>query len=493
MAIPVDIQELLDARVVESTRIEYKAGFNPAAIVRTLCAFANDMDNTGGGYILIGVEEENGRPKFPLKGVDLNDVDLILKKLLEYCHYIEPLYEPVSEPVKYFDLSDNTEKEIIVIWAPAGYGRPYKAPKNVLDPKSIKEFYIRKFSSSVVASQLEMKELFYISSSIPFDDRPCLPANVEDLSKDQIKSFLYEIGSKIYPDSDKKSLLSLAQDLRIVSGSPENIKPLNVGILMFSDRTQKYFPYARIELVFIPDPTGTNMIEKVFTGTLQNQLRGAVQYIKDNVIQEAVIKHSDKAEAERFFNYPYEAIEELLANAVYHRSYQNHEPVTVRIEKDSIEITSTPGFDRTISDEAISNYNLRSRVYRNRRIGEFLKELHLTEGRNTGFPNAFTALERNGSGKPEFLMNDERDFISVIIPIHPYFKSSAKAEKDTLYFEKVLSALEESMTLTQLAHKMGYKGISRKLKSSLEILLSKRRVESFIENGEIKYRKKRGY
>lgn len=64
---------------------------------------------------------------------------------------------------------------------------------------------------------------------------------------------------------------------------------------------------------------------------------------------------------------------------------------------------------------------------------------------------------------------------------------------DTLYFEKVLSALEESMTLTQLAHKMGYKGISRKLKSSLEILLSKRRVESFIENGEIKYRKKRGY
>ena len=165
MAIPVDIQELLDARVVESTRIEYKAGFNPAAIVRTLCAFANDMDNTGGGYILIGVEEENGRPKFPLKGVELNDVDLILKKLLEYCHYIEPLYEPVSEPVKYFDLSDNTEKEIIVIWAPAGYGRPYKAPKNVLEPKSIKEFYIRKFSSSVVASQLEMTELFYISLS----------------------------------------------------------------------------------------------------------------------------------------------------------------------------------------------------------------------------------------------------------------------------------------------------------------------------------------
>lgn len=144
-----------------------------------------------------------------------------------------------------------------------------------------------------------------------------------------------------------------------------------------------------------------------------------------------------------------------MANAVYHRSYQNQEPITVRIENASIEITSTPGFDRSISDEAIRNYNLRGRVYRNRRIVEFLKELHLTEGRNTGFPNAFAALERNGSAKPEFLMNEERDFISVIIPIHPYFKSSRKAEKDTLYFEKILSVLEDSMTLTQLAYRMG--------------------------------------
>lgn len=146
MAIPIDVKELLDATVVESTRIEYKTGFNSAAIVRTLCAFANDIDNTGGGYILIGVEEENGRPKFPLKGVDPESVEGIQKKLLEYCHYIEPLYEPVSQPMKYYDTTDGREKELIVIWAPSGYGRPYKAPKDVLNPKSIKEYYIRKFS-----------------------------------------------------------------------------------------------------------------------------------------------------------------------------------------------------------------------------------------------------------------------------------------------------------------------------------------------------------
>ena len=45
MAIPVNIEDLIKQKVVESTRIEYKESFNPEPIVRTICAFANDIDN----------------------------------------------------------------------------------------------------------------------------------------------------------------------------------------------------------------------------------------------------------------------------------------------------------------------------------------------------------------------------------------------------------------------------------------------------------------
>ena len=62
MALPINIEQLLDATTVESTRIEYKEGWNPDVIYRTICAFANDFDNTGGGYILVGVEEKK-RPR----------------------------------------------------------------------------------------------------------------------------------------------------------------------------------------------------------------------------------------------------------------------------------------------------------------------------------------------------------------------------------------------------------------------------------------------
>ena len=52
--LPINLEDLLRQRTVESERIEYKGGWNPDAIMRTLCAFANDFANLGGGYVVIG-------------------------------------------------------------------------------------------------------------------------------------------------------------------------------------------------------------------------------------------------------------------------------------------------------------------------------------------------------------------------------------------------------------------------------------------------------
>jgi len=43
--LPVNLHDLLHQRTVEGERIEYKAGWNPDAIIRTLCAFANDFES----------------------------------------------------------------------------------------------------------------------------------------------------------------------------------------------------------------------------------------------------------------------------------------------------------------------------------------------------------------------------------------------------------------------------------------------------------------
>ncbi len=468
MAIPVNIEELINQTIVESSRIEYKSGWNPEKILNTICAFANDIDNMGGGYIIIGVEEENGSPRFPIKGLEKEQIDSIEKELRNCCHHIEPYYQPVAEPF----LIDG--KYVLVIWVSGGFGRPYKASVSLTGKRSEMKYYIRKASMTVEASSDEEKQLFYVSSDIPFDDRPNLAASVEDLDLGLIREHLKKAESGLYAYSQNQNLLRLAEDLQLVSGPAEYIRPRNVGLLMFSEHLEKYFRYARIEVVDIPDPTGTNMIEKVFTGPIQRQLTDALAFIRNYTIKEAVLKVKERAEALRIFNYPYRAIEEILTNAVYHRSYQINEPITVRIMPDAIEITSFPGFDRSISDERIRKQDIRSMIYRNRRIGDFLKELKLTEGRNTGFPTAYSALKENGSEPVSFDMDPERDYLTVRIPVHPYFlKSSGVKGKDTAYEERILGLISETpMSLTALSHAMGYKGITAKLRQTIERLLA---------------------
>ena len=115
-----NIQKLLDRREHESSELEYYSGFNPRAVVRTICAFANDVENNGGGIIVIGVGDDDGRPKFPLRGVRPGEGRKIIRKLSEYLRTIEPQYEPMAEAVTYFDSADNAEKELVVIRVPAG-------------------------------------------------------------------------------------------------------------------------------------------------------------------------------------------------------------------------------------------------------------------------------------------------------------------------------------------------------------------------------------
>lgn len=55
MPLPISVSNLISGRTIESSRIEYKRGWNPEKVLHTICAFANDYENIGGGYIIIGV------------------------------------------------------------------------------------------------------------------------------------------------------------------------------------------------------------------------------------------------------------------------------------------------------------------------------------------------------------------------------------------------------------------------------------------------------
>ncbi len=228
-------------------------------------------------------------------------------------------------------------------------------------------------------------------------------------------------------------------------------------------------------------------MEKSFHGPLHEQVRDALRYLESNVIREKVVKHKDRAEATRIFNYPFPAIEEAVVNAVYHRSYEQREPVEIRVNPDGIEVLSYPGPDASIRTESLNGGKIVARRYRNRRIGEFLKELDLTEGRCTGIPTIRAAMAENGSPPARFSTDDARTHFLVELPVHsqmPGVQAQDQAHDGdhdgdhdgghdlSATEQRVLLALAvESKNTAHLATELGYSGRTRNVRDALAKLI----------------------
>jgi len=210
-----------------------------------------------------------------------------------------------------------------------------------------------------------------------------------------MREHLEKTKSKLFNESARMSVEELAQQMNLCQGKNEHLFPKNVGLLMFSSEPQKYFKGAQIDLVEFQDGiAGKFFTEKIFKGAIEQQLVDVLSYIKMNIIKEKVTKYQDRAESDRVFNYPFEAIEEALANAIYHRNYELLDPIEVRILPLALEIISFNGVDPSLKQSDFDKGIVRARRYRNRRIGEFLKDFKTNRRKRHRYSNYFKSISR---------------------------------------------------------------------------------------------------
>jgi ATP-dependent DNA helicase RecG len=189
-------------------------------------------------------------------------------------------------------------------------------------------------------------------------------------------------------------------------------------------------------------------------------------------------------------------------NTVYLRRSEIREPIEVRVLPDSITVVSYPGPDRSIHLADLETCRFVARRYRNRRIGEFLKELKLTEGQGTGIPKILKAMKANGSPKPRFETDEDRTYFLARFFIHPSARKPLaqeltqrdKAKETKVRPEwrpesgpewrpestegRILGILSVGpLSKSELATKMGHKNISGALKRGIHALL----IESLVE------------
>ena len=414
----INVDDLLHRRTVESERVEFKAAWDTERtgpqVIRTICAFANDYHNLNGGYIVIGVEEKDGRSVLPPRGMTTDAIDRAQRWIRGQCNRMDPAYPPVLSPESVGD------RHVLVVHAPGSEMRPHRAP-GYGGGESLR-YWIRLGSETVNAERRGdyLRRLIEQTAKVPWDDRRA-SARVEDLRESKVREYLRDVRSGLLETEDARDIY---RRMRIISRVNNHEVPKNAALLFFTSDPERWIRGARIEVVqFAADRAGNVQEERKFTGSLVDQIVDCQNYL-DNLSTYHLQKQRDRQRVRGWVSYPMAALRETLVNAVYHRGYDvdQPEPTKVYLFPSRIEVISYPG-----PVSGIEPHHLRPGARppavpaRNRRIGEFLKELRLAEGRLSGLPKIFDAMEANGSPTPTFEFDEHRTFFQVTLPAHPEY------------------------------------------------------------------------
>ena len=429
--LPIDLDSLLYCSGIESERVEFKESWDPDRIgpqvLRTVCAFANDYQNLNGGYIVIGAGESDGRAALPPKGLSAEDLAAAQKWIRGNCNRLDPPYAPIlsTEAVD--------SRNLLVVWVPASETRPHGAPDRAGQPN---RYWVRLGADTIDAEQRGdlFQGLIRQTARAPWDDRPAHGTRTEDLSITLVREYLRDIRSGLLDEPDANRTY---RRMRLTAKGNGQEVPRNVGLLLFSKEPTEWIPGAKIEVVqFAADRSGDVQEERIFEGPLLDQLRSCLRYL-GNLSVTHLQKQASSAETRSWVNYPMTAIRETLANAVYHRGYDldQPEPTKVYLYPSRMEIISYPGPVPGIGREhLVPNAEISAVPVRNRRIGEILKELRLAEGRLSGLPKVFRAMDANGSPTPQFDFDEGRTYFRATLWAHPEY-AALSAARDAAHLQ----------------------------------------------------------
>ena len=412
----INLDDLLYCRGVESERVEFKRSWNEhntgPQVLRTICAFANDYHNLNGGYVVIGVGERAGRAELPPAGLSAEDLDTAQKWIRGRCGALDPPYYPVLSP----EAAGN--RLILVVWAPGSDTKAHRAP----DRDGSFRYWVRLGAETVNAETRGLlRGLMEQTARVPWDDRRYNDATVEDLREVKVREYLRDVRSGLLAEPNERDLY---RRMRLTVKVNDHEVPRNTGLLFFSREPTEWFRGAKIEVVqFAADRAGDVQEERTFSGGLVDQVRDCLNYL-ENLSAFHLQKQPDRSQVRGWVSYPMQALRETLVNAVYHRGYDvdQPEPTKVYLFPDRIEVISYPGpVPGVEAYHLLANAEVRAAPARNRRIGEFLKELKLAEGRLSGLPKVFQAMAANGSPVPRFVFDEQRTYFQATVPAHPEY------------------------------------------------------------------------
>jgi ATP-dependent DNA helicase RecG len=247
---------------------------------------------------------------------------------------------------------------------------------------------------------------------LPFELQPATSATIEDLDAELFRRTY--LPASVAPEVIEENNRSLAPQLASLgfARAGEPTIPTYLGVLAIAIEPRQFVPGDYIQFLRI-DGTGlTDPIkdQSEIAGPLPTMLRMIDDKLHSNISTATDVTGNDTEF--RRPDYPLPALQQLLRNAVLHRSYDaSNAPVRVYWFSDRIEIHSPGGPFGIVN---ASNFGMPGVTdYRNANLAGVMKNLGYVQRFGMGIQIARKQLADNGSPPPEFLVTP--DFVLTTI------------------------------------------------------------------------------
>jgi ATP-dependent DNA helicase RecG len=451
MIYSIDLKELATR---ESEKVEWKENGDDKEIVKsitkTISAFANDISNFGGGYVVCGAKEikdEYGFPKLQYTGLSANKLKDIEGKVTHYCReYVSPSIIPIVQEIENPE-NENTRILVFIILA-TSEAHSYRDGDN-------SAYYVRISRETKEARNGILSQLLVKKQKVEYFDKRMHPTTTEnDIDVLLFRDSMQEMGL-LFPEksledyfSDREQIAELVPPLFRRGGLDNVLRPRNFTLLLFGKKSSITVNFPDAHIVFSiysgTDRSVPTAERHILTGSIIEQAKKSVELLNTQAYT-AFDKTNSKPNQVK---YPIRALQEAVINAIVHRNYEIPEPIRITVFVDRIEIMSPGELHWGVNKEKFLSGKA-SAKWRNQSFTYLFNKLQLAQSEGQGIPTIFRTMREEGCPNPSFEIGT--DSITCILPAHP--RHRIVRELQEIQDKIILGRLDEAkdQTLNLLA------------------------------------------
>lgn len=424
MTARIDLAQLAER---ENEQTEWKENVADVDdVVATLCAFANDLQNLGGGYVVCGAREERDAHGFPvlvragLTSARLKEVENIV---LTRCR--ERVSPPLAPLVEEIDAGDPARRILVFLQPATGSAHMFRRRDDGA------KHYVRVSRSTLEARNGILRDLLVRKGALePWDRRPCNAATVNDIDLLSLRDALQRMGV-FTPDRgvdpylvEGVTLSPFVPSLCVSEPLSGVLRPRNYAVLLFGREPQRFIPGAFSIFSAYPGRDRVSPVARRFEipGTLLDQARRLSELLDAEAVTLFDKTDLDSPNAEK---YPRRALQEAMINALAHRDYELADPARVTSYRDRVELISPGSLPIGVTLDALRSGAVTPR-WRNQALAWFLSRLQLAQAEGQGIQTIRSTMLATGCPAPIFDATEVS--VTCVLKAHPRFTASERAQ-----------------------------------------------------------------